>query len=102
MAILVAHVIPVRKNVFVLMSAASSQTMFQLVQSYVFNASLVVSYHTIHSVGEDGAVADTTVSCSSTYVLVARTVVSALIVIPDELYVSHIQVQAIGFAAASL
>ena len=32
---------------------------FQLVQSYVFNTSLVVSYHTIHSVGEDGAVAET-------------------------------------------
>ena len=35
-------------------------------------------------------------------VLVASTEVSALIVIPDELNVSHIQVQAIALAAVSL
>mgnify|MGYP006992111696 CR=1 FL=1 len=34
------------------------QHSFQLVPSYDFNTSFVVSYHTIHSVGDDGAVAD--------------------------------------------
>lgn len=37
---------------------------FQLVQSYTFSWSFVVSYHTIHSVGDDGAVADTFTSFS--------------------------------------
>lgn len=77
-------------------------TSTQLVQSYTFNTSLVVSYHIFHSVGLAGAVEDTSVTFKTTAHVLPFTLVTHVLFIVLELILIPVQAEYVVFCMGNV